>query len=74
LVGQWKRGAVMWRLKGCPKCRGDLYVERDLSGWYEECLQCGYFRELAGVGPLNGPRSPRGEKKSVALAGTGSRC
>jgi hypothetical protein len=30
-------------LKQCPKCRGDLYVERDTYGRADDlrCLQCG---------------------------------
>jgi hypothetical protein len=31
----------LW-LKGCPKCRGDLYSDRDVMGYYRQCLQCGY--------------------------------
>ncbi len=30
-------------LKGCPKCRGDVYLERDHYGAYLACLQCGYL-------------------------------
>ena len=31
----------LW-LKGCPKCKGDLYNDRDIMGYYRQCLQCGY--------------------------------
>jgi len=31
----------LW-IKGCPKCRGDLYRDRDIMGDYRQCLQCGY--------------------------------
>jgi hypothetical protein len=31
----------LW-IKGCPKCRGDLYSDRDIMGYYRQCLQCGY--------------------------------
>jgi len=24
----------------CPKCGGNVFVYRDLYGWYEQCLQC----------------------------------
>ena len=27
--------------KGCPRCRGDIMLERDVYGDYLECLQCG---------------------------------
>ena len=36
----------MWRLKGCQKCGGDVFIERDEYGWYQECLQCGWRDEL----------------------------
>ena len=32
----------MWKLKGCPRCRGDIYIGIDLPGLYQQCLQCGY--------------------------------
>ena len=33
----------------CPKCNGMLYLDRDYNGWYEQCLQCGYMKDLAIV-------------------------
>ena len=39
----------MMRLRGCPKCEGDVLLERDHYGWYEQCLQCGYLRDLKTV-------------------------
>ncbi len=37
----------MWKLKGCPRCGGDLLIEKDLSyGWHEECIQCSFSRDL----------------------------
>jgi hypothetical protein len=33
----------------CPKCGGNLYLEKDYNGWYEECLQCGHMKDLAIV-------------------------
>jgi predicted nucleic acid-binding Zn-ribbon protein len=35
-----------WKLHSCPRCNGDLFIERDLDDWYEECLQCGYKKVL----------------------------
>jgi len=34
------------RLKSCPRCKGDIMLERDRWGWYEQCIQCGYLRDL----------------------------
>ena len=39
----------MWNLKGCPRCGGDIYLDRDRYGWYEQCLQCGYLSELQSL-------------------------
>ncbi len=37
----------MWKLKGCPRCGGDLLIEKDLFyGWYEKCIQCSFSRDL----------------------------
>jgi ssDNA-binding Zn-finger/Zn-ribbon topoisomerase 1 len=36
----------MLRLKACPRCNGDVVFERDNWGWYEQCIQCGYLRDL----------------------------
>ncbi len=41
-----RRGPVRLRLKGCPRCKGDLVTELDQWGWYEECIQCGYLHDL----------------------------
>ena len=36
---------MVW-LKGCPKCKGDLFLEQDNYGKFQTCLQCGYAKEL----------------------------
>lgn len=36
----------MWKFKNCPRCHGDILLDRDRAKWYETCLQCGYQREL----------------------------
>ena len=33
----------------CPKCGGNLYIDKDYHGWYEECLQCAYMNDLKVV-------------------------
>lgn len=32
--------------KGCAKCEGDLYLERELGDTDLVCLQCGYRRTI----------------------------
>ena len=36
---------MVW-LKGCPKCKGDLFLEQDNYGKFQTCLQCGYAKDL----------------------------
>ena len=33
--------------KACPKCHGDMLSERDYTGEYRHCLQCGLLEDLA---------------------------
>ena len=32
--------------KACPRCRGDMHVNRDFYGDYRECLQCGLMEDI----------------------------
>ena len=32
--------------KSCPRCRGDMYADRDIYGEYRQCLQCGYMEDV----------------------------
>lgn len=61
---------VMWKLKSCPRCGGDFFIDKDADGWYEQCLQCAYRRELK---PLGEPEQPAPEKapEKTELALTG---
>jgi len=38
-----------WEFKSCPRCDGDMFIDRDLYGWYEQCIQCGHVRDLRSV-------------------------
>ena len=35
--------------KRCPKCGGNIYLDRDIHDWYEGCLQCGHISYLPTV-------------------------
>lgn len=35
--------------KACPKCHGDLYVDRDRYGAYIQCFQCGMTRDITAA-------------------------
>lgn len=37
---------LMIRLKGCPRCGGDLFPEYDIAGTDLVCLQCGYAQTV----------------------------
>ncbi|MFC2013812.1 hypothetical protein ACFLU8_02900 [Chloroflexota bacterium] len=36
----------MFVKKHCPKCNGNIYLESDNYGCYEQCLQCGYSHDI----------------------------
>jgi len=40
---------AVWKLKSCPRCSGDLFIQRETDGWYEECLLCGYQRDVSNL-------------------------
>lgn len=66
----------VWRLKGCPRCRGDVFLDRDEEHrWYQQCLQCGYFNEMQDLAgfheqPQERERQPvpAGKKPAVRQA------
>lgn len=37
---------VMWKFRSCPRCGGDIFIDRDADGWYKECLQCGSLHHM----------------------------
>jgi predicted nucleic acid-binding Zn-ribbon protein len=46
------------KYKGCKRCGGDLFLERDSEGLYVSCLQCGavYLRRVTREVPLPEPK------------------
>jgi DNA-directed RNA polymerase subunit M/transcription elongation factor TFIIS len=40
---------AVWKLKSCPRCNGDLIIQRETDGWYEECLLCGYQHDVSNI-------------------------
>ena len=55
-----------WKLKSCPKCGGDLFVDSDYNGWYEQCLQCGYMGELKDITNLKKQTAARDKEHAHA--------
>jgi hypothetical protein len=44
------------KVSGCPRCKkGEVFIDHDMYGWFECCLQCGYTRDLPDLKlPLEG--------------------
>ncbi len=59
----------MIKLKACPKCHGDLYLEKDQYGRFLSCLQCGYLTELLGELLSELPGKQPGELPAVSQSG-----
>jgi len=36
-----------WKLKGCPRCAGDVFIEQEKNSWDEACLACGYRKVVS---------------------------
>lgn len=54
----------MIRFKACPKCGGDLYVNKDNYGTFVNCMQCGYLKDVTEE--TQAPRAPIQEERSAA--------
>ena len=52
---------VKWKFKSCPRCEGDIFIDSDLDGWYEQCLQCSYRRELKNLAEFKKQWTPAEE-------------
>jgi hypothetical protein len=59
---------AMWKLKKCPRCGGNMFMDRDIYGWYEKCLQCGYCCELRSLDETQ-QSSVRKDKRPVDTPG-----
>ena len=35
-----------WQKNRCPRCGGRMFVDNDIDGWYEQCLNCSFRNEL----------------------------
>ncbi len=53
----------MLRPKSCPKCKGDVLLDRDQYGWFEQCMQCGFMTDLKIVTPAPDPALLKIRKK-----------
>jgi len=50
--------------KACPRCKGDMHVNRDIYGDYKECLYCGFMEDIPNEDALlAAPAVPAAKKK-----------
>ncbi len=61
-----------WKFKSCPRCDGDMFIDREQYGWYEDCIQCGYGRDLIDIVEL-GQQQARGVKEGRGKVKTPSK-
>jgi len=59
-----KSGTQMIFFKACPKCHGDLHLDRDMHGVFVRCLQCGFMKDIADEGRLLRRLLVQAEEKS----------
>ena len=52
-----------WKSKACPRCSGDMFVDRDLESWYEQCLQCSYRIELKPMPAIKAQEAPTAKER-----------
>ncbi|MBI2171596.1 MAG: hypothetical protein HYU30_06200 [Chloroflexi bacterium] len=73
-AGKPQRTMTMLWFKQCPKCEGDLYLDRDRYGPFAACLQCGYYlsdvqmKVLLTLGDLRSPTGAGKEPEAVLVA------
>jgi len=62
-----------WKFKSCPRCDGDILIDRDLYGWFEQCIQCGYNRDLRNTVKLGQQQtwSEKGKERRVTTPSKG---
>jgi len=49
---------MVW-LKSCPRCSGDIFLERNIGESYMMCLQCGHVLTAAQESRLKETRARR---------------
>jgi len=61
---------AMWKLSKCPRCGGNIFIDIDIDGWFEECLQCSYRHDLESIADYEVRPSSKGEGSSPAEKAT----
>ena len=47
-----------WKPKRCPRCGGNMFIDEDLVGYYAQCLQCGYERQVRELENVQAQSAP----------------
>ena len=55
----------MMLFKSCPRCQGDMHVNRDMYGEYRECLQCGLMQDIEARDGILASVLARSKKKAA---------
>jgi len=56
--------------KKCPKCGGNVYLDKDEYGWYEQCLQCSFTSMLGKIVDVQETvKSGKGSRREKQQAG-----
>lgn len=56
----------MMRSKRCPKCIGNLVLDCDFLGWYEQCIQCGHMHYVEMTVKIPNRQQPKREEMSCS--------
>ena len=40
---------AVWKLKICPQCNSELFIQREKGVWYESCDLCGYNQDISNL-------------------------
>jgi hypothetical protein len=56
------------RLRTCPRCSGNLILDRDTDGFYKRCIQCSFEIEI--VQKARVPQSKNEERQNNPRLGT----
>jgi len=59
---------TLWKFKSCPRCKGDLFQDRD--GVFE-CLQCGYRDNVKVLFRIKRKRNWLAEKAEAEISNQG---
>ena len=58
---------MRWKLKNCPRCGGDVFVDNDNENWFEQCLQCSYRRDMPSIAGTGKKTADQSDKEPVAI-------